>query len=160
MAPTKHTTTGLLVNVAKSSAVRDTSTTFGMTKKELPKKVKWLQRHWVTKGVVSGPTCRKEKKKKKHPVKCYSSLFEAVLMQPLWMGAIFFTHPAAIFTPRRFCFIPVFALSSDGSNSNSGIDGFDARLHNGLHNKVVHSNISSSVFGTQHPGIFFLCVFI
>lgn len=70
----------------------------------------------------------------------------------------FFTHPAAIFTPRIFSFIPVFALSSDGSNSDSGIDGFDAWLHNGLHNKVVHSDIPRSVFGTQHPGIFFLCV--
>lgn len=56
MAPTKHTTTGLLVNVANSSAVRDTSTKFGMTKKELPKKVRWLQRQCVTRGVVSGPT--------------------------------------------------------------------------------------------------------
>lgn len=60
MAPTKHTTTGLLANVAKSSAVRETSTKFGITKKELPKKVRWLQRHWVTKGVVSGPTCQKK----------------------------------------------------------------------------------------------------
>lgn len=68
MVPTKHTTTGLLVNVAKSSAVRETSTKLGMTKKELPKKVKWLQRHWVTNGVVRGPTCVKKKpKKKKHP---------------------------------------------------------------------------------------------
>lgn len=70
----------------------------------------------------------------------------------------FLTHPAAIFTPRRFSIIPVFALSSDGSNGDSGIDGFDAWLHNGLHNKVVHSSICRSVFGTQHPGIFFLCV--
>lgn len=59
MVATKHTTTGLLANVAKSSAVRETSTKFGMTKKELPKKVRWLQRHWVTNGVVSGPTCKK-----------------------------------------------------------------------------------------------------
>lgn len=69
MVPTKHTTTGLLVNVAKSSAVRETSTKLGMTKKELPKKVKWLQRHWVTNGVVRGPTCvkKKNKIKKIHP---------------------------------------------------------------------------------------------
>ena len=57
MAPTKHTTTGLVVKVAKSSAVRDTSTRLGMTKKELPNRVRWLQRHWVTKAVVRGPTC-------------------------------------------------------------------------------------------------------
>ena len=82
MAPTKHTTTGLSVNVAKSSAVRDTSTKFGMTKKELPNKVKWLQRHWVTKGVVSGPTCG-EKKTEKQPIKLHSSLLNDALLRVL-----------------------------------------------------------------------------
>lgn len=156
MAPTKQTTTGLLVNVAKSSAVRDTSTKFGMTKKVLPKKVKWVQRHWVIKGVVSGPTWRK---KESQSVRLHSSLLKNVLMETTMDVCEFFlTNPAAIFTPRRLGFIPVFALGSNQIDSDSGIDGFDTWLHNGLHNKVVYSNIWCSVFGTQHPGILFLCV--
>lgn len=154
MAPTKHTTTGLLANVAKSSAVRDTSTKFGMTKKELPKNVKWLQKHWVTKGVVSGPTCRKKKNSR--------SNFTAHFSKMYWCNRcgseFFFTYPAAIFTPSRHRFIPVFALGSNGSDSDSGVDRFDAWLYNRLNNKVMHSSISTSVFGTQHPDIFFLCV--
>lgn len=60
MAPTKHTTTGLLANVEKSSAVRDTSTVLGTTKNELPKEVRWVHRHWVTCDVVRGPTWKLE----------------------------------------------------------------------------------------------------
>lgn len=150
MAPTKHTTTGLLVNVAKSSAVRETSTKLGMIKKELPKKVKWLQRHWVTKGVVRGPTCKKQKTK--HP----STKFHiyTAFIYGKWM--YFVTHPAAILTPRRLGFIPVFTLRSNRHDCNSGIDGFDAWLHYRLHNKVVNSNAFCPVSGTQHPSIFFL----
>lgn len=87
MAPTKHTTTGLLVNVAKSSVVRDTSTKLGMTKKELPKKVKWLQRHWVTKGVVRGPTFRKEGKEEKNTAtnQTLRLTFKNILMKSLWI---------------------------------------------------------------------------
>ncbi len=69
-----------------------------------------------------------------------------------------FTHPAAVFTPRRVSFIPVFALGCDGSDSDSGIDGFDTWLYNGLQNEEVHSNISCSVFGTQHPDVLLLCI--
>lgn len=58
-APTKHTTTGFWAKEPKSSAVRDRSMRLGVTKKELPKNVKWLQRHWVTNGVVRKPTYRK-----------------------------------------------------------------------------------------------------
>lgn len=57
-APTKHTTTGFSVKVPNNSAVRDGSTRLGATKKELPKKVRWLQRHWVTNCVVLTPTLK------------------------------------------------------------------------------------------------------
>lgn len=70
----------------------------------------------------------------------------------------FSTYPAAILTPKRPSFIPVFALGSDGDDSDTGVDGFDSWLYNGLYNKVVHTNIICSVFGTQHPSKFFFCV--
>lgn len=54
----KHTTTGLSAKVANNSAVRDGSTRLGVTKKEFPKKVRWLQRHWVSKCVVLAPTLK------------------------------------------------------------------------------------------------------
>lgn len=56
MHPTVVTTTGLSTNVPNSCAVLLTSMALGMTKKELPKKVRWLQRHCVLLGFVFGPT--------------------------------------------------------------------------------------------------------
>lgn len=76
----------------------------------------------------------------------------------IFVKVYFSAHPAAIFTPRRCGFIPVFTLSRNGSDSNSGIDGFDAGLYNWFYHKVVRSSVSCSVFGTQHPGEFLLCV--
>lgn len=70
----------------------------------------------------------------------------------------FSTHPAAIFTPRRLGFVPVFTLSRDGNDGDGGIDRFGAWLHNGLHDKVVLANIQCSVIGTQDPSVFFLFV--
>lgn len=150
MAPTKHTTTGLLANVAKSSAVRETSTKFGITKKELPKKVRWLQRHWVTKGVVSGPTCQK----KNNTVTGLSPVKKVWIKTML--ACEYLPNPASIFTPRGRGFIPVFTLSSNRHDSDGGIYGSDAWLYDWLHDKVVNSSIACSVFGAQHPGEFLL----
>jgi len=58
--PTVVTTTGLSTNVPNSCAVLLTSTALGMTKKELPKKVRWLQRHCVLLEFVFGPTWKPE----------------------------------------------------------------------------------------------------
>lgn len=107
----------------------------------------------MTRGVVSGPTCRN--KKKEMPQLTFQGCTVTTTEDVCYC---FSTHPAAVFTPRRLSFIPVFTLGSDGNHINSGVDGFDTRLHNRLHDKVVHSNISCSVFGTQHPGVFLPCV--
>lgn len=56
MHPTVVTTTGLSTNVPNSCAVLLTSMALGTTKKELPKKVRWLQRHCALLGFVFGPT--------------------------------------------------------------------------------------------------------
>lgn len=103
----------------------------------------------MTSGVVSGPTCRK---KENQTVRLCTVCCSVDVCD------VFLPHPAAIFTPGRLSFIPVFALCSDGCDSDSGVDGFDAWFYNGLHNKVVCSSVSCSVSGTQHPGIFLLCV--
>lgn len=86
----------------------------------------------MTQGVVSGPTCKKRKTAGQTTQLTFQGCIDATAVD-----VTFFSHPAATFTPRRCTFIPVFALGSNGSDSDGGVDRFDAWLNNGLNDEVV-----------------------